>query len=229
VLTDSKTEIVARMIASDAGDIGRLLVVGCGSGVEAAILAQRLGARVVGIDIRTSFAREAEAHALLFTCDARLLPFPDASFDYVYSFHALEHIPQPERALTEVRRVLREGGGFFIGTPNRSRLVGYVGSKNASLRQKLAWNAQDWRARLRGRFRNEHGAHAGFTASELGAMLRAVLPDSTEDTGRYYRELYRRYLPMIRFILALRLGCFVFPSVYFVGRKSGAASSSRPG
>jgi ubiquinone/menaquinone biosynthesis C-methylase UbiE len=217
--TDSKTEAVVRLIAQRGVPIDRLLVVGCGSGVEAAVLAQRLRTEVVGIDLESAFAMEAARHARLITCDARSLSFPDASFDFVYSFHALEHIPQPERALREMHRVLRAGGGFFVGTPNRSRLIGYIGSKYATTRQKIAWNAKDWSARLRGRFRNEYGAHAGFTASELGGMLGAVFPDCAEHTGRYYRELYGRRLGIVPLILALRLGGWAFPSVYFAGRK----------
>jgi ubiquinone/menaquinone biosynthesis C-methylase UbiE len=215
---DSKTEVVARMIASDFHDVRRLLVVGCGSGLEAAILAERLGVEVVGIDIEISFLPHAAERARLLTCDARSLPFGADTFDFAYSFHALEHIPEPQRALDEVRRVLRSGGGYFIGTPNRSRLVGYLGSKNASMRQKIGWNAEDWRARLAGRFRNEYGAHAGFTARELGAMLRAVFSECTDSTGRYYRDLYRAHATMVRTIIALRLGRWLFPSVYFTGR-----------
>ena len=164
------------MIASDHPRLDRILVVGCGSGLEAAILAQRLGAKVTGIDVMTSFDPIAARHARLLTCDARSLPFRAETFDYVYSFHALEHIPQPSLAVREMHRVLRPDGGFFVGTPNRSRLVGYVGSKGATLRQKIAWNTIDWRARLRGQFRNDLGRTPGSPRpSSVRCCVRSFL------------------------------------------------------
>ncbi len=42
--------------------------------------------------------------------DAEHLPFPDASFDLVYSWGELHHSPDTARAVREVRRVLRPGG-----------------------------------------------------------------------------------------------------------------------
>ena len=44
----------------------------------------------------------------------RELPFPDASFDYVYSHGVLHHSDQPRRAVEEILRVLRPGGRFNI-------------------------------------------------------------------------------------------------------------------
>jgi SAM-dependent methyltransferase len=49
----------------------------------------------------------------------RELPFADASFASVISVHSIEHVPDPERALGEVRRVLRPGGTAIFVTPNR--------------------------------------------------------------------------------------------------------------
>jgi len=41
--------------------------------------------------------------------DARNLTFDNADFDFVYSFHALERITDPRRALIEMSRVLKRG------------------------------------------------------------------------------------------------------------------------
>jgi SAM-dependent methyltransferase len=49
----------------------------------------------------------------------RALPFADASFASVVSMHSVEHVPDPERVLEEVVRVLEPGGVAVFATPNR--------------------------------------------------------------------------------------------------------------
>src|SRR5437868_3119095 len=116
----------------------RLLVVGCGSGCEAGILARALGGDTFGIDIGAefSFDHESAKPATLRLMDAQALAFEDESCDLVYSFHALEHIPDFRKALREMSRVLRSGGTFCIGTPNKARLLGYLGA-SAPLSTKI--------------------------------------------------------------------------------------------
>ncbi len=46
------------------------------------------------------------------------LPFPDESFDIVYSANVLEHTQDPEQVLREGMRVLRTGGRLFVEIPN---------------------------------------------------------------------------------------------------------------
>lgn len=217
---DGKTEVIANIIRERVrSPISRLLVVGCGSGVEAAILAQELGANVVGVDLDSNFNPTAAGLADLRHGDATALEFEDGAFDFVFSYHALEHIPDYRKALQEMRRVLVDGGAYCVGTPNRARLVGYLGSKDATIGQKIAWNLVDWSARARGKFRNEYGAHAGFTCDELREDLQSVFAQVDEITLPYYQQIYSRHESLITALDRSGLGRFLFPSVYFMGRK----------
>lgn len=49
--------------------------------------------------------------------DVAVLPFPDATADVVLSVSLLEHVPQPERVLDEIRRVLKPGGLILTDIP----------------------------------------------------------------------------------------------------------------
>ena len=49
----------------------------------------------------------------------RSLPFADATFASVVAIHSIEHVPDPERMLAEVARVLAPGGRAMFATPNR--------------------------------------------------------------------------------------------------------------
>lgn len=218
---DGKTEILADIIHQYVQrSISRLLVVGCGSGIEAAILGRELNASVVGIDLNSSFNKGASAMADLRQGDATALQFEEGTFDFVFSYHALEHIPDYHKALFEMRRVLTEDGAYCIGTPNRSRLIGYLGSKEATTWQKLKWNCVDWSARARGRFRNEFGAHAGFTRDELQNELMRTLGKGDEITLLYYRRLYPRHEKVINLLEVLGMGSILFPSIYFIGSRN---------
>jgi ubiquinone/menaquinone biosynthesis C-methylase UbiE len=220
VFTDSKTEKVAQIIQRIySSKIDKLLVVGCGEGIEEAILDQQLNARVVGIDIENNFDQTASQIAQLQTGNAMSLDFEDDSFDFVFSYHALEHIDEPKKALREIHRVLKKRGGYWIGTPNKSRIIGYVGGKNTSLAEKIKWNLADWRARVNGKFENEFGAHAGFTAEELRRLLSGVFSETVDQTKIYFREVYARYPRLIKLIERSRFSQSIYPSIYFSGAK----------
>ena len=136
-----------------------------------------------------------------------------------FPYHALEHIPDYRKALQEMRRVLVDGGSYCVGTPNRSRFIGYLGGKGATLGQKIAWNFADWSARARGKFRNEFGAHAGFTRDELRGELQNIFGQVDEISLSYYQQIYSRHGSLITALDRSGLGRFLFPSVYFMGRK----------
>ena len=222
VVKAKKTEALIKvMSAFFQRNVQDILVVGCGSGREAGMLARALNANVIGIDVGNDFTfdHQGSAPARLFLMDARDLRFPDDSFDMVFSFHALEHISEPQRALSEMARVLRHGGDYLIGTPNKSRVLGGFSSP-LPFHQKIVGNFEDLFMRLTGRWSNEAGAHAGFTAAELQDYCSTTFGNATNISELYYRNLYRRYCAAISAITKTGLDNFVFPCVYFAGTKS---------
>jgi predicted SAM-dependent methyltransferase len=59
-------------------------------------------------------------------CDAtRRFPFPEGSFDYVFSEHMIEHVPFRKAVimLRECRRVLKPGGRLRISTPDLDKIL----------------------------------------------------------------------------------------------------------
>jgi ubiquinone/menaquinone biosynthesis C-methylase UbiE len=94
----------------------RWLDIGCGTGIFTdLILATASPAAVSGVDptrVHIEHARRSPAAKLadFQIADAQALPFPDDSFDFVVSALVINFIPEPARALAEMRRVGRPGG-----------------------------------------------------------------------------------------------------------------------
>jgi len=93
---------------------GRVLDLGCGVGHSYRLLAPRA---TVGVDIEPSVLAGQERETAV--ADMRELPFPDDSFASVLAVHSIEHVPDPERVLAEVARVLEPAGKAVLLTPNR--------------------------------------------------------------------------------------------------------------
>ena len=93
----------------------QVLEIGGGSGYQASIMAS-WGCKVVSIDIpdRTP-PPKLYYHVLDY--DGRNFPFPNASFDIVFSSNVLEHIQHLPPIFAEIRRVLKPGG-LSVRLPN---------------------------------------------------------------------------------------------------------------
>lgn len=107
-----------------AGPTGTLLELGCGGGASTWDLARRLPAfRCVGIDISApavAFAQRKYTAANLqyLNADCLALPFSDASVSVVAARDVIEHLADPELALSEMVRVTRQGGLIIIKSPH---------------------------------------------------------------------------------------------------------------
>jgi SAM-dependent methyltransferase len=93
---------------------GRVLDVGCGVGHSYELLGPR---ETVGVDVDPRVLAGQDRETL--AADMRSLPFADGSFSSLLSVQAIEHVPDPERALREARRVVGAGGVAVFVTPNR--------------------------------------------------------------------------------------------------------------
>lgn len=108
-----------------------VLDLGCGDGAFCAFAARR-GAIVHGIDIEPdAIARALEA---IPGADFRLglmesLPWPDASFDVVTAFDAVQYVLDPDLALTEAARVARPTGRIAVckwGPPAENEFFAFL-------------------------------------------------------------------------------------------------------
>ena len=73
---------------------------------------QDLARNYTGLDISPSVARFYHKKFVLGSATA--MPFPDNSFDGVWSIWVFEHVPNPEQAFNEARRVTRDKGVLFL-------------------------------------------------------------------------------------------------------------------
>jgi ubiquinone/menaquinone biosynthesis C-methylase UbiE len=132
-LAAAQTALLARA-ALRLGE--RVLDVACGTGLIAFAAADAIGVRgnVVGIDLSGRMvdaaeerARERRASTTRFArMDAEALEFPDASFDVALCALGLMYMPDPAKALREMRRVLRPGGRVALAVWGEHSLCGWA-------------------------------------------------------------------------------------------------------
>jgi ubiquinone/menaquinone biosynthesis C-methylase UbiE len=150
-------------------------------------LIERLTATDISPGMLSRLAATADALGLeaeTAVTEAEELPFEDESFDLVFGHAVLHHIPDPERAFAEFRRVLRPGGAIaFCGEPSR------YGDRLAAAPKRTAMLAAPvWRRLVRARPRavpeaERSSGHALEGEVDVHAFAPADLRRLLRDAG----------------------------------------------
>lgn len=106
-------------VADDTGHDGRVLDLGCGTGIPTAVrLSPRT--RYIGVDLSPAMIKLASAgvpFGEFWVADMRLLGLPPGSFDAVIAFYSIIHVPAEDQPAL-FARVFRwlDAGGVFVAS-----------------------------------------------------------------------------------------------------------------
>lgn len=103
------------LITKENSSKGNLLDIGTGTG-DFLIEAKNQGWTTLGFEPNTSAKTLAENKGVVFTDDIFVLP--NASFDVITMWHVLEHVPNLEEYIANLKRLLKPGGTIIIAVPN---------------------------------------------------------------------------------------------------------------
>jgi SAM-dependent methyltransferase len=137
-----------------------LLDLGCGPCTITVGLAEAVTpGPAVGVDLDPTLPDGATGLTVV-AADAHRLPFPDASFDAIYSSALLQHVPEPLAVLREARRVARPGAVIGVVDTDWGSLLRYPENEKLRTADRVA------RRLRRG------------TSPDVGRQLRSLLVDA---------------------------------------------------
>lgn len=113
-----------------------ILDVGCGRSSHVGLYA-RENTRIIGLDRLPHVLTEHESSEIAFGLiagDGEKLPFSNETFDEVYCTGALNHFDNPQHALEEIQRVLKDGGKLVldIDAPLYEKIMGRIEPRHCS-------------------------------------------------------------------------------------------------
>ena len=166
-----RAEVEAWFLLPRLGPGMSLLDAGCGPGTVTTGLARTVSpGNVVGLDAAPGVLEHARGHAqeervdnvTFIAGDVYALDFPEGAFDVVYANQLLQHLADPVRAISEMRRVLKPGGLLAVRDADYATM-----SPHPKFPEFLDWNELYHRVA----YRNPAEPDAGRT---LPAWVRAA-------------------------------------------------------
>jgi ubiquinone/menaquinone biosynthesis C-methylase UbiE len=188
----------------------------------------KAGAQATGVDLSSASIERARRRCEragyapdLHVSDAEHLPFPDCSFDLVYSYGVMHHSPDTLQCLREARRVLKPGGALRVMVYHHPSLTGFMlwlryGLwRGKSLRQTVYQQLESPGTKSYTR-EKARGMLQGFEQIELRQVFSPgdlLLNDpSPRFQSWFYRMIWALYpRPMVRLFFR-RLGLFLLIS-----------------
>jgi len=233
-----------------AGAPKSFLDVGCGVGGSSRHLQRKYGGTSEGITLspeQVSFAqtwseRSSQAEVCKFqVANALSIPFPDNSFDLVWSLESGEHIPQKEQFMSEMHRVCKPGGRVILVTwVHRDLLASEQLKKRESrLLKTISWayHLPDWCSIAD--YQHIAKERLGITNSKTADWTQYIMPFwgaviRTALQPRGWRALYKGGWRTVRGALVMplmRLG-YTFGTIKFglltYTKQANEASSPSP-
>jgi len=186
---------------------GKLLDIGCGNGAQT-IEFLRYVDYCVAIDVeeeRLNVFRQKLKELKLSNCevkrmDATNLEFQGETFDIITCIEVLEHIPDQEKALKEMYRVLKKGGLLILSVPNKW----WIFETHGAALPLLPWNRVPFFSWLPKRIHDKYAFARNYTKKEVTTLVKKtgfkiinveyLMPPLDKVKNRILRYLGRKIL-----------------------------------
>lgn len=161
-----------------------VLDVGAGTGALARAAAAR-GATCVESDVAVEMlAGAGDRTRVSVAADGRRLPLRNAAFDLVTANCSLSHVPDPDRMVTEARRVLRSGGGVAMSAFANTTASHPAWAAVEAVLTEFGYTRPVWYQTLKQASEPQVGSAGALRHLATAAGLRAVRVDEVRvDTG----------------------------------------------
>ncbi|WP_240989529.1 class I SAM-dependent methyltransferase [Salipiger mangrovisoli] len=147
-ITQAARRAAAKRVTGPEGM--RVLEVGVGTGLSLPLLPRHM--KVTGVDYSAEMLAQAKRRAArmdlphieaLLRMDARALDFEDASFDRIVAMHMISVVPEPEKVMREMVRVLKPGGQLVMSNhfARKQGPLAHISRRTAKFADRIGWHS----------------------------------------------------------------------------------------